>query len=133
MCPLMQPLAHQETRGSKQFRRSRFWVIAGVVTVYVTLVFIRNPGINTNPQARVLDMVYGKAHRPYQYRCLIPSIVRIATAAVPTPVKAAMSRSVSPSLFYPMRWEGTFATGYSILLALLLLSLLGFIAATRYL
>jgi hypothetical protein len=78
-------------------------------------------------------MVYGKAHTPYQYRSLIPSIVRIATAAVPTPVKAAMSRSVSPSLFYPMRWEGTFATGYSILLALLLLSLLGFIAATRYL
>jgi hypothetical protein len=111
----------------------RFWSIALAVVTYVTVVFVRNPGINTNPQSHVVDMVYGRAVRPYQYRVLVPWMVRTALGAVPETVKRALAGAASPSLFYPMRWETSFAAGYGIVFALLLLSLLGFVSAFRYL
>jgi hypothetical protein len=96
-------------------------------------VFIHGSGINSFPPAKVIDMVYGRAYRPYVYRTLIPSLVRFLSVLTPRSVGAVVNRVARPSVLAHVGWEPDHAIEYLILLILMGLSLFGFIVATRYL
>jgi len=116
-----------------------FRVICCLVLVgLVFLIFIKDPGINTYDRAYFSDMVYGKAHKPFVYRLLVPMTVRLTTAAIPVQLRDSMSsfagqNSFMCRVFSALEWEIEYFIEYCIASVLLYLSLLGFVLALRYL
>ena len=113
-------------------------VIYLLAAAFVFSVFLRDPGINDYHRARFADMVYGKAHRPFVYRTLLPSTVRALTAAVPPGAREALRGSLGETaflgkVFSRFRWEKEHLTEYLVACVLMYGSLLGFGLAVRYL
>ena len=119
--------------------RSLMWAIlvllaAGIV-VWTSLA---DPGINGYARAMFPDMVYGKAHKPYVYRTLVPSTVRALQAVVPQKLRIDLIEAVERqeaivSLFVHLGWETNYAIEYGIVIVVLFLSVLGFMGALQYL
>jgi hypothetical protein len=64
---------------------------------FVLAVFVRESGVNRNPHAKLSDMVYGSAHRPYVYRVLLPSITRAGAAITPDAVERGYEKILRSS------------------------------------
>jgi len=105
----------------------------------VLLIFIKCPGINTEDGiVGFHDMVYGKAHKPFVYRVLVPVTVRLVTAAIPVQLRDSIGSFASQNslicrVFSALQWEIEYFVEYSIVSVLLYLALLGFVLALRYL
>jgi hypothetical protein len=76
--------------------------------------------LNDYWKARVPDMVYGRAHRPFVQRTLVPSAIRAIRSGLPRSTLGAIRRTVSgPPLYLPRKlgilgWEPAFITEYAI-------------------
>jgi len=109
------------------------------VVALVLLIFVKYPGINAQDGIRGFhDMVYGKAHKPYVYRALVPVTVRLATPAIPVQLRDSIDRFAGENsficrVFSALEWEIEYFVEYCIASVLLYLSLLGFVLALRYL
>jgi hypothetical protein len=58
--------------------------LAGLVlSLMVFFLFLRHPGIDSFKDARVVDMVYGRANRPYVLRALLPAAARLLVDLTP--------------------------------------------------
>lgn len=81
--------------------------------------------VNDYWKARVPDMIYGRAHRPFVRRTLVPSTLRVLRRALPRPVLAALRRTASGSpLFLPRKlgvlgWEPAYMVEYVVAIPLL--------------
>lgn len=51
--------------------------------LFVAGVFVVGEGLNDNPRARLVAVVQGTAHKPFVYRALVPTCVRISAACIP--------------------------------------------------
>ena len=97
-----------------------------VTTVFI--IFIGN-GINRYSEAMFGAMIYGTAYRPFVYRALLPSIVRLVIILLPPNVRTIIIHS---SLRFP-NWESDLLTEYIIACIFMLVSLIGFCFALKYL
>ena len=113
-----------------------FWFAAIIVSAYVLIVFVKTPGINGYERAMFPEMIYGTAWKPFVYRTLLPSAVRIAGEIVPEEVHKSLTENVETSEFSmlvlnKLNWESEFITEYIIAMIFMWISLLGFLYAFR--
>lgn len=108
------------------------------IPLIVLVWSIISPGIDGYDRARLGDMVIGKAHRPYVYRVLVPSMVRLIKSIVPRAFRGVCtewieSHSIISDLFTSLRWDAVYFIEYILVIIILYLSLLAFASAIRYL
>jgi len=105
---------------------------------FVFLAFLQNPGSPDDVErARLTSMVDGTGHRPYVYRCLLPTLVRLVEAA--TPERAGNAISAAALRFGPLcrlldatpAMEERAPLTYLIAYALEFASLIGFALVLR--
>lgn len=82
-------------------------------------------------------MVYGNAWKPFVYRTLLPTTVRVISAPVPMSIRTSLSEMVDETeslkkLFEKLKWEKEFFVEYFVAMFLMFLSLWGFAIAVRY-
>ncbi len=112
-----------------------------LTTAMVSWVFIIHPGINGYYRAMFPDMVYGKAYKPFVYRTLLPTTVRIATAIVPESIRNKVKLAVRDRepdrkrtrMMKALGWEAEYICEYLIALAIMFCCFLGFAFMLRYL
>ena len=67
-------------------RKALLWFFYLFAAVTVLIFFLVYPGINEYEAAKFDEMVYGDAYRPFVYRTLIPSTIRLISEITPQPV-----------------------------------------------
>jgi len=76
-------------------RRAAATVLLGVLYFlgagWVMVVFTVYPGFNDHHRTLFADMVEGRAHRPFVYRTLVPSTIRLLSGAMPAPVRRGLA------------------------------------------
>jgi hypothetical protein len=93
--------------------------------------------LNDYWKARVPEMVYGRAHRPFVQRALVPFAIRAIRSALPRSALSVIRRMVSgPPLRLPRKlgvlgWEPAFVTEYAIAMVVLFAILAAFPFALR--
>lgn len=100
--------------------------------------FLTEPGIDANSRALVSGLVYGTAYKPFVFRSLLPTTVRIITLLIPSGIRDFFNQSLGENpivqnVFLKLGWEQGYLTEYCITLILLYLSLWGFCFSIRYL
>jgi hypothetical protein len=120
---------------------------AATIILTVFLIFIRIPGINNYQRALFGDMIYGNSYKPFVYRSLLPTAVRIITGAIPRSTRESINRYGEYLLNkpYPLginegidetnlsTWEQRFLTEYLVASILMIASLFGFYSSLKYL
>ncbi|MCK4403484.1 MAG: hypothetical protein KAW02_00210 [candidate division Zixibacteria bacterium] len=104
-------------------------------------VFIIHPGINGYSRAMFPDMVYGKAYKPFVYRTLLPTTIRIVSEITPEYVKDRIKSAVQDCnpqrkrirMMKALGWETEYIYEYLIALTIMFLCFLGFAFLLRYL
>jgi len=137
-------LSHFNIISNESARRFIYLIIcllltAIIFTGWVCTNWIRDSydcGVNDYDPARFVDMVYGKAHRPFVYRTLLPTTVRLITAAIPAKTRAQVNQFAAGNrlvvkAFSRLHWELEHFIEYATGTALMYLSLLGFVFALR--
>lgn len=123
----------------KLFSNKYFYAIASfIISSYVLLVFVKSPGINGYERAMFSEMVYGTAWKPFVYRTLLPSAVRLVTSIIPENTKQdfsywAENNSFAVKVLSKFKWESKFITEYIIAMIFMLSALIGFVYAYKYL
>ncbi|MBE0572806.1 MAG: hypothetical protein IH618_14790 [Ignavibacteriaceae bacterium] len=110
--------------------------IIALVSVYVLIAFVKLPPINGDEQSMFSEMVYGTAWKPFVYRTLLPTSVRIISEVIPESIHETLTTKVESSSFLMLAleklvWESEFITEYLVAMVLMYLSLLGFVYAFR--
>lgn len=88
-------------------------------------------GINAYHRAKFMDMVEGRAYKPFVYRTLLPTTVRVLSAIVPAEYQKILEDHVVQNhalnqLFSALGWECQAALQYFMASVLMYLSLIGF-------
>jgi len=109
--------------------RAIYAISLATITSVVFLIFIIDPGIDGYYRANFKDIINGKAYKPYVFRTLTPSAVRLIASTLPTELKTAINQS-------GLRigdWQQDFLVEYWIASILMFASLLGFGFSIKYL
>jgi len=127
-----------EPRKQWPLYHATYTVFVALLSVLVFCLFLSIPGINGYERAMFGDMVYGKAYKPFVYRTLLPTTVRVLTSAIPSPVKARLTDALStnPTLAQVadmQEWEREYLVEYCIASVLMYAALLGFLFSLKYL
>lgn len=109
------------------------YILAAAV-MFGTWLFSRS--INGRDCATFVEMVYGRACKPFVYRALLPALVRLTTALLPAGLTVYLDQSLAQqasvaALFAKLQFERQYFTEYLIGLSLMYASLLGFMSALR--
>jgi hypothetical protein len=105
-----------------------------LTTALVLFVFILHPGINRYSRAKFSDMVYGQAHKPFVYRALLPSAVRVVAEVTPEGLKEEIGLVVQNKgrhLIPALGWETEYLYEYFVALILMFCCLAGFAFTLR--
>jgi hypothetical protein len=112
-----------------------YLVLVTVLSGYILVVFLtpgdRHGGINQYKRSKFLDMVEGRANKPFVYRTLLPTTVRLVNEATPGRVRAGTTAAVVESpraraMFERLKWETSAAYAYLVATVLMWASFLGF-------
>jgi len=128
----------------EKYRRSYsvlVFLIYLVSSLYVftmwTLSTESDTALNGFSKAKVSDVIYGKAHKPFVFRALIPIMVRASEAAIPEATgnqieKVLINRIPQvKGIVSTLGWEADFLLEYVIALTMAYAFLLGFLFALR--
>jgi hypothetical protein len=82
------------------------------------------------------EMIYGTAWKPFVYRTLVPTTIRIISEVIPEGVHNYLTDKVTSSRLFiqvleKLKWESEFITEYLVAMVLMYLSLLGFVFVFR--
>ena len=107
-----------------------------LISLYVLVAFVKLPPINGYERAMFSEMVYGTAWKPFVYRTLLPTSVRLISDIIPEEIHTTLTRKIEDSygatqVLEKLKWESEYITEYIIALLLMYLSLLGFVWAFR--
>lgn len=97
----------------------------------------RPSAVNDYWKARVPDMIYGRAHKPYVLRTLVPSTTRLLRGGLRPPLDKGLQRAFyGPPIYLPRKmgvlgWEQAYLLEYVIAISLSYCFLLGFPFALR--
>lgn len=130
----------------KSFPRRLGWAVYRVaflagcaaLSLWVFWSFVRDPGIDVYERARFADVVYGRAHRPFVERVLLPGTVRVATALIPSGARAQLREAMAKDLqvkgfLRRKQWGAEHLPEYAVALVLMYAALVGFAFALRWL
>ena len=119
-------------------------ILIALVSGYVLVIFVRpveqpfgpksirfSLGINQTSVARFMDMVNGRAYKPFAYRALLPSTVRFLSSATPASFRLGLTDFVenhyfTKKVFEKLGWEMYAAYPYLLACVLMWLSYIGF-------
>lgn len=112
------------------------WSIISLLSGYVLIAFIKLPGINGYERAMFPEMIYGTAWKPFVYRTLLPTTVRVISEAVPDNIHISLTDLMENNSSYSLilekvKWEGEYITEYLVAVVLMYFSLIGFVFAFR--
>ncbi len=115
-----------------------YYCTTAFISAAVLVMFVVKPGINDDIHSKFADMVYGNAYKPFVYRTLLPTAVRVLSAPVPGSVKNSVAEKIEKTgalnkLFKKLRWEKQYAVEYFFAMLLMFLSLWGFSIALMHL
>jgi len=119
------------------YGRIAFFCATALFSVIIIVFFLNGPGyLNGNANALFLPMVYGKAHKPYVNRALVPITIRSITTLTPTPIKNSMNKLahdnlVMSSIFEKKKWEKDHVTEYLLVSIIIYFSTIGFVYSFR--
>ncbi|OGU69978.1 MAG: hypothetical protein A2W30_07360 [Ignavibacteria bacterium RBG_16_36_9] len=110
--------------------------IIALISFYVLIAFVKLPPINGYKPAMFSEMVDGTAWKPFVYRTLLPTTVRLISEVVPIEIHNTFTTKVESSFFLTQvlekfKWESEFITEYLVAMVLMYLTLLGFVFAFR--
>ena len=110
--------------------------IIAIISLYVLIAFVKLPPINGYERAMFSEMIDGTAWKPFVYRTLLPTTVRLISEVIPNEVHITLTTKVESSFFLSQvlekfKWESEFITEYLVAMVLMYLSLLGFVFAFR--
>jgi hypothetical protein len=113
-----------------------------IVSGYILAIFLKPPGhyfgnrmfslgINTYYRAKFIDMVEGRAYKPFVYRTLLPSTVRLLSSVTPEGFQRGLSNFVekhdfTAEAFDKLEWETSAAYSYLLACIFMWLSYIGF-------
>lgn len=119
------------TRWERSAQRLAYWLFILIVSFLILYFFIQVSGVNQYYKARLGDMVYGTAYRPYVYRALLPSVVRLISSLIPCGL-VEFSRQIPGMGQMLSRLDvATYPAEAFLVLLGLYLSLLGFVLSLR--
>jgi hypothetical protein len=109
-----------------------FSTLLAVISFYVLIVFVKNPGMNTYDRAMFHDVIYGTAYKPYVYRMIAPAAIRTITTLIPVNIQDELSRLVEnngniKAVMDKFHWESKEITEYLVACLLLYLFLIVFL------
>ena len=112
------------------------WCSILIVSLYVLISFVKSPGINGYERAMFPEIIYGTAWKPFVYRTLLPSAVRVISEAIPESVHNALTSLVEKNsnfslVLEKLKWESEHITEYLIAMLLMYFSLIGFVIVFR--
>ena len=121
---------------NSRLKKVIYYLSTAVVSGFVLIMFVIYPGINDNKPSMFVDTIYGKASKPFVYRTLLPTTVRILSAATPQSLRNSIANKIENNvslqkLFLKLKWEREYAVEYSIAMLLMFLSLWGFSIAVK--
>ena len=107
-----------------------------IISLYVLIAFVKLPPINGYERAMFSEMVYGTAWKPFVYRTLLPTSVRVISDVIPENLHNTLTAKVEQSfvvseILEKFKWESEFITEYLVAMILMYLALIGFIYAFR--
>lgn len=113
-----------------------YYLIVAIVSLYVLIVFVKQPGINGYEPAMFPEMIYGTAWKPFVYRTLVPTTVRLLNSIIPEQVQNYISEQVGnnsflSSVLQKLKWESEYITEYIIAFVIMYLFLSGFVMVFR--
>ena len=76
------------------------------MSAYVLFAFVKSPGMNWYERAMVHDMIYAQAWKPFVYRTLLPTSVRITTSLVPESIQNEISNKVANTNWMKLGFSG---------------------------
>ena len=114
--------------------RFAYPILLTVTSCYILVIFLRpienvHEGINFYYRSKFLDMVNGTAYKPFVYRTLLPTTVRLISSMTPNQYRHAFNEIAGEqysALFKNFGWETSAAYEYNIALILMLVSFMGF-------
>lgn len=97
-----------------------------------------DPGVNTNTASKIENLVYGDAWKPLVNRLLIPVSARMLIYPIPKDLREDLSNNLIEiplvrDAFKLPHWNDKFVLEYIVVLLLMLLCLIGFLLAIRWL
>lgn len=126
------------TSGDQTSSRTRliYLILCTFVSFAVFSMSLWRPSIDNYHRARVIEMVYGDAHRPYVYRTLLPTVTRLVVSAVPAETREHLRdtwgrTAAMDNLFRILSWDQDYFLEYIVVAALLYLALWGFVVSAR--
>ncbi len=110
--------------------------IIALISFYVLIAFVKLPPINGYKPAMFSEMVDGTAWKPFVYRTLLPTTVRLISEVIPDEVHKTLTEKVESNksamlVLEKFKWESEFITEYLVAMVLMYLTLLGFVFAFR--
>jgi hypothetical protein len=104
----------------------------------VLCMFLADPGVNHYSPSNFGDTVYGRASRPFVYRTLVPTAVRLVSGLFPASAHAAASHAALHTRLKHLlsAWDNLpaeYFLEFLIALAFMYGSLIGFLFALRHL
>jgi hypothetical protein len=102
----------------------------------VLIAFVKLPQINGYKRAMFSEMIDGTAWKPFVYRTLLPTTVRLISEVIPDEVHKTLTEKVESNksamlVLEKFKWESEFITEYLVAMVLMYLTLLGFVFAFR--
>jgi hypothetical protein len=118
--------------------RVSYTVLLVLLTFLVFCLFLSIPGINGYYRAMFGDMVYGTAYKPFVYRTLLPTTVRVLASAIPSAAKMRLTDALSRNpamarVATTLEWEREYLVEYCIASLLMYAALWAFLFSLRYL
>ncbi|MCW8809601.1 MAG: hypothetical protein OQJ93_12640 [Ignavibacteriaceae bacterium] len=110
--------------------------LIAVISLYVLIAFVKLPPINGDEQSMFSEMVYGTAWKPFVYRTLLPTTVRLVSGVIPEEIHNSLTEKFESNhslvlVLEKLKWESEFITEYLIAMVLMYFSLLGFVYVFR--
>ena len=121
----------------KLFEKKIFYrTIIALISLYVLIAFVKLPPINGYKPAMFSEMVDGTAWKPFVYRTLLPTTVRLISEVIPDEVHKTLTEKVESNksamlVLEKFKWESEFITEYLVAMVLMYFTLLGFVFAFR--
>jgi hypothetical protein len=118
---------------SRNARPAVVVVLCALSAAFTLYLFVRPPGMDALDRARFGDTIYGRAHRPFVGRVLVPWVVRGIAAVTPEPVRRATSAAIRDRLVRhgEPRSIDEYPYEFAAVVALLFLCLCGFAFCLR--
>ncbi len=122
----------------KNFLNNRYFlfIVYSLVAAYILALCIKEPGIDGYAPAKVIDMIYGKAERPYVSRALVPFFVKSIAVITPESVKSGIREALNSKFpadrfFAKFRFQPEYIYEYLWVMAIMLSCLIGFMYVYR--